>query len=287
MKKLLLPLLLIFLAPTLHAQMSATNYNLQSSALSLHIDVLDYFNNDDGLIVNDLAKKRRKKKRSKSKSLPYAYGVVGGLAMYNIGGKDADLYESLYGEGDFKSTIGIQAGVVGVYNFMDNIGVKSGLIYTQKGFKFSGSSSESIMGITTESEIDIHDVFNYLTLPILGHYTYGESIKFYGNLGPTVSIFTGGTEALDYSATVTMPGMPNVTDGNKSDGDLDSDMFKKIEIGAYVGGGVIIPVIKKRRKPTINVMADLGYNIGLTSAAEDGELKNKGLGIAFGVLVGL
>ncbi len=237
-----------------NAQLNAENYYLDDNQDSNLYETISQSNASDYALEetegNDFNKKRRKKKK---KSSPLGYGIITGGTMFNISGDETD---------DAKMKFGMQFGLFGTYQINEMFGVKSGLIYTQKGTNFE----TEFFGETYE----LTATYNYINIPILATASFGESIKFYANAGPVIGIWMSGKEE---------------NDGVEED---IEDGMNTIDMGLLVGGGVIIPVIESRKHPTISIIADVNYQLGFANIydSDDISIKNNGLTFGIGVLIG-
>jgi len=96
----------------------------------------------------------------------FRFGPTAGLNVAKVTGLDA------------KMAIGFNVGARAEYNFNDNIYLGSGLLLSQKGFKFDG-----FPGTVTRSA-------GYLEIPINAGYRYCVSDKFalFGEVGPYIGV---------------------------------------------------------------------------------------------------
>jgi hypothetical protein len=248
MKYFILPILIVFAVFNAQAQLSADNYDLktQNNFAFENSTGTSQFNAD--LHGDDFNKKRRRKK----KSSPLGFGLITGGSMFSISGDETD---------GVKMKFGMQIGLFGVYQLNEMFGVKSGVIFTQKGFKIN----EEIFGM----KFDYVTNFNYVNIPILGTIGFGDSFKIYANAGPVLGVFLSGKTTSD-------------------DESMDVEGIKTTDLGVLVGGGVIIPVVQSRKSPTISILADVNYQLGLANIedADDYTTKNNGITFGIGILIG-
>ncbi|MCF8370429.1 MAG: PorT family protein [Bacteroidales bacterium] len=254
MKYLILPVLFAFASLTTNAQLSANNYDLKSNESS-SLQIADHSLSTSQITADaqgsDFYKKRRK---GKKKSSPLGFGIITGGSMFSVSGDGVE---------NVKMKFGMQFGLFGVYQINEMFGVKTGFIYTQKGFKYE----EEMLGI----KFDLISNFNYLNIPILATVGFGESVKIYANAGPVVGIFMSGK---------------NTSDGVSED---IEDGIKSTDMGLLVGGGAIIPIVQSRKMPTISIIADVNYQLGLADINDiegAGTLKNNGITFGVGIMVG-
>lgn len=191
--------------------------------------------------------------------------------------------------------VGLQAGLGADFMFTDNFSLYAELLYTQKGSKYEGTqtANDPVLGqINVRQETDI--TFNFLELPLLARYKFGDVTQFYLNAGPSVGYWLGGTwdseiesngetisieEDIDFLDRDELTGIegPNV---------LVNEEVNRLEIGASVGAGVLFGINSGK----FNL--DLRYTLGLTSIHEgvddpDDSWKNNVLSVSIGYFFGL
>jgi hypothetical protein len=144
-----------------------------------------------------------------------------------------------------------------VYSFDSRWGVSADV-------KFSGE------GTTIGADKDNKAVAraNYLRVPLQGIYffgKYGDRIRPKVSLGPSFGFLLGGKTNV-YNG------------GEKVSESKTKDALKAFDLGATVGGGLNI-----RLAPGTWLNADLSYYLGLVNIAEEGDAKNRNLGVNIGV----
>lgn len=144
-----------------------------------------------------------------------------------------------------------------VYSFDSRWGVSADV-------KFSGEGTT----IGTDGDNKIVARANYLRIPLQGIYffgKYGDRIRPKISLGPSFGFMLGGKTKV-------------FQDGEKVNEVKTKDALKAFDLGATVAGGLNI-----RIAPATWLNADLSYYLGLVNVAEEGDVKNRNLGINIGV----
>lgn len=190
------------------------------------------------------------------------YGISGGLNV-----------NSAYGESvskDFKSTlVGFSAGGSIKYNTSKHFGIKALLQYDQNGWAYRSLTLATNTG-NLLGKGDILFKLNYLTLPLLAEYSFGNKIKFKTGAG----IFLGLLLSNQVITKVKEPYAPNNTPTTKS----RSDYRRSANFGLSFGAGLQIPVSSA-------VKFDLGLrnNLGLANIYKgDATIKTNSFSIQTG-----
>ena len=144
-----------------------------------------------------------------------------------------------------------------VYSFDSRWGVSADV-------KFSGEGST----VGTDKDNKFVSRLNYLRVPLQGIYffgKYGDRIRPKVSLGPSFGFLLGGKT--------------KVYQNGEKIGEVKSvDIRKSLDLGATLGGGLNI-----RLAPATWLNADLSYYLGLVNVSEEGDAKNRNLGINIGV----
>jgi hypothetical protein len=153
------------------------------------------------------------------------------------------------------------------------------LLFIQKGanYEFKQGIGDGILQTAT-TDIRV----NYLELPVLAKFTFGEGkVKYYVNAGPSLSYGLGGKT--DYSINWTL-GNETVYQ-EQAEGDVKFDDYpeeypaqdvyfqRRLDVGVQVGGGVIL--YKK-------VIVDARYGYGFTKLDDEAQPKNRAIQITVG-----
>ncbi|MBK6364665.1 MAG: PorT family protein [Saprospiraceae bacterium] len=162
---------------------------------------------------------------------------------------------------DTKMKFGFGAGVFYQYMVNDNFTIQPELNFMQMGTKFD----LDFLGTTIESTT----TFNYLQIPILAKYGFGDmdALNFYVQAGPYVALGLGKVK------TKSCVGDDCETeDTDYGDGE---DGPKSLDFGLQLGAGVNI---------TKNISVDARYGLGLANltSEEDSTYKNSSIFISLG-----
>ena len=150
--------------------------------------------------------------------------------------------------------VGFQGGLIGEIPISEDLFLNSGVLFIQKGTKFS------LMGLNVKFPI------NSIEIPLNLAYKYDMGgLKLFGQIGPYLGVglsakMEGGgeLETIDFGSEI--------------------DQMKRIDIGANFGGGIEIN----------KVQLGISYGLGLTNLSNDSDesLKNGALSISLGVMFG-
>ena len=133
-----------------------------------------------------------------------------------------------------KSKFGLDLALVSEFPLGELVSISPELHWLQKGYKIEdiGGPIENLTA-----------TLNYLELPILVKFNFGETTKFFVMGGPSVGYFLSGTTKDE--------------DGNKDNIDLEE--YHRVDVGAHLGAGFGIgPII-----------VDVRYILGFTNLARD------------------
>lgn len=167
------------------------------------------------------------------------------------------------------SKIGFSSGVSFHYYLTDKISFLANPSFERKG-------SKTVMHITDEQGNPLGEVTNrghvdYITLPLLTRFSFGEKIKFFANAGPYFSYLL--------KVTSIYPAFNNFPE-NRVD---DTDFFKRFDAGLTFGAGAGLPIHEK-----IYVTAEVRNNLGLYDISDftpidGGTVKNNSINFLLGV----
>ncbi len=107
-------------------------------------------------------------------------GVGLGLSLSNV--------STIDGQNNTSSLTSITAGVSGEYYFSDRWGIKSKLIYDNKGWA-DGFIFDEFGERTTDFEL------TYLTIPVMANWHFGSKRSWYLNFGPYVGILINAEDS--------------------------------------------------------------------------------------------
>ena len=165
-------------------------------------------------------------------------GVTGGMNVSNITDLEADC------------RIGFNLGARVDYGFTDNVYISSGLLLTQKGFKFE----ESAEGLKYEEKGNPL----YLQIPIhIGyHHDLGNGVGFFGETGPYLAFGIAGK--------LKAVGALDVYEAEEKVDFFGNDLGKVFDMGWGLRAGVSVQQFQ----------IHLGYEYGLTKVIEDTSCHN-------------
>ena len=199
------------------------------------------------------------------------YGPRLGLNLANLSGDDTD---------DSKMLIGFHIGGFGNYEINEMFSIQGELLYDTKGAKYEFTDEDSNKKTAPVS-------LSYLNIPILAQATFGESTKFFGELGPTFGFlmgakFDGESEFTTYDYDPNDPFSPPVEKKVKY-----KEFYKGMDVGLALGGGVYLPV------GNMKASVGLRYAFSLGTIAEKSEfddstssIKNSVISINLGLIFG-
>ena len=158
---------------------------------------------------------------------------------------------------DPKSKLGLDLALVSDFPLGEVVSFSPELHWLQKGYK--------IEDLDVNGQIfDFTSTLNYIELPLLVKFNFGETAKFFVMGGPSFGYLIGDkTEDSDGNEVAFI--------------DQIIDEFSKIELGAHLGAGIGVgPVV-----------IDVRYLLGITNIASDiqgAEFHNTGFGAGVAVM---
>jgi hypothetical protein len=189
-------------------------------------------------------------------------GIKAGINLANM------VFDSEWEE-SFDMRLGFHGGIVFEVGLTDAIFFGSGIIFSQKGTKFSYTDEdfddESYSGFT---------LINYLEVPINLLYKAdlgGAKLVF--EAGPYLGYAINGKEQIDYEDNGTSFSFSeDIEFGN------EEDQVKRIDYGINVGVGLEFSSFK--------VGAQYGLGLANLTNYEDSTMKNQVIGVSFGYFLG-
>ncbi len=175
-----------------------------------------------------------------SQSNKFNIGITGGASLVSMRG------DYLF-EDEYKSLLSYSFGASFEYNFSKHFSLNSNFLFERKGeisiekYEF-GNNGQTIGEDYEQTNLD------YLTLPLLAKYRFGDNIIFFLNAGPYVGYLLKG----EYTT-------PNNLDLG---GDLTNEMTR-YDFGVSMGGGVTFPL-----KKSLALTLELRHNIGFANVNE-------------------
>jgi len=173
----------------------------------------------------------------------FTYGPKVGLNLANLRGDDVD---------NNKMLIAFNAGVAGNIAISEMFAVQVEALYDAKGAKYEGTDASG-------NEENYPFSLGYITVPILAQASFGDEIKFYGELGPTIGLLMSAK--LDgESEMTTMDGSGNTVTVKYKDN------YKSTDFGLGIGAGAKVPL------SGLALVIGARYNLGLTNIGEEQEV---------------
>ncbi|MEZ4847273.1 MAG: porin family protein [Bacteroidia bacterium] len=187
-------------------------------------------------------------------------GIEGGPSLIFLRGDEVvEIYD--------KITLGYSGGLTFQYNLQDNFSVKTHLAYERKGSKSTFQETD-VSGIPI-SEFTTYINYDYLTVPLLGHFHVGDKVRLFANFGPYFGFLFNQTN-------ITEPhnGIPKF----KSSG---IDDLKRLDWGLIggLGGGFTINELL--------LTLEVRHNLGLYNIRKEDLTQHKILTNSTNLLVGL
>lgn len=159
----------------------------------------------------------------------------------------------------YKPTASVVLGPTFSYHFSSNMAISSGLMLERKGTVVETFVNPS----TTRINLD------YLTLPILARYSFGNFVNWYVNAGPYVSYLIQENRIFSNSSTFAAESK-------------NTDDFKRMDFGLSGGIGIRVPVMCN-----VYFNTELRHNYGLNNISalpvyKDGKLQTNSSSLMLG-----
>lgn len=183
--------------------------------------------------------------------------TIGPRIGLNLANVQTDLEDSDDIDTDMK--VGAQAGVTLNAQF-GNLAFQPSLLFSQKGFTFDETESETINGVTYTGKSKVDASLSYLDIPLNLVYTTGGDEGFQIFAGPYVGIGLGGTVKSEFSfsgggQSFSEDDSMKVQFANEEGDDDDKVYFRSLNAGLNGGIGY-------KAGP---FQAQVGYSLGLTN----------------------
>jgi opacity protein-like surface antigen len=184
---------------------------------------------------------------------------------------------------DTKSKIGFTLGAAFNFPITESFSIQPELSYVQKGTKSKESYTDG-PNPTDIYESENKITINYLEIPVLAKYSFGEGTKFFLNAGPSLGFGLGGKTKREITQSYGGQSASGEIEGDVKFGDLDEDaeegdvyLDNRIDFGVQLGAGVLI---------ANKIQIDVRYGLGLSALyddAEDGAYKNRVIQFTVGI----
>jgi hypothetical protein len=178
------------------------------------------------------------------------------------------------------SMAGFSGGVGVNLTLNEKFSVQPELLFIQKGanYEFEQPIGDGILE-TVSTDVRV----NYLELPVLAKYTFGNGkLKYFINVGPALSYGLGGKT--DYSLKYTLGNETvyrETAEGSVNFGDYPAespaqDVYfqKRVDVSVQAGGGLII---------YDKILIDIRYGHGFIKLDDEAQPKNRSVQFTVGV----
>jgi uncharacterized protein YunC (DUF1805 family) len=178
---------------------------------------------------------------------------------------------------DIESVTSPTFGLVSEIAIGENFAFQPELLYTTKGFKMTESMNINLGGLPIPAGVTARTKINYLELPLLAKYKFGENnLKFNIMAGPVLGYAINGHLKSDANLIIDINTVKNKID-------LDALNYERFEVNAAVGAGVTYEMEGGK------LFADVRYVQGFTDLYKapvvDLNLRNRGVGVTVGYMV--
>lgn len=217
--------------------------------------------------------------------------AAGAIAQVQVGPKiGMNLYkindgEKIEEEGVSEPfAIGFNLGLATSFNVSENFAVAPELIYTQKGASTKAEDGDNYGKITSK--------LSFIEIPVLGRVSFGDVVKGYVNVGPSLGYWIGGSTTIkaktNGESEKERRKLKFVSEGDQINFDeeipIPAEEANRLEIGAVLGGGAML------NTGAGDILFDLRYQAGLTNMIDfdddDYKFRNNGLAISVIYLLG-
>ncbi len=171
---------------------------------------------------------------AQAQSNKFSYGIEAGPSI-------TTLYGNRYIETIDNASLGYLLGMRFQYHFSETRSLKSGFGFERKGLVDNIQTTDQLGNPIGDVKYQLN--FNYLTLPLLVQFGFGEKIKSFWNAGPYVGYLLN--QEWVYRVT------PEARGDNTSN-------FKRIDLGFTLGIGVTLPLDNH-----FSISSELRNNLGL------------------------
>jgi len=183
-------------------------------------------------------------------------GAHGGVSIPNLRGSETDIFSR-----GFTSRQGPYFGLTADFSIAPRFSLGVDLNYVSQGGVRTGMQPITMElppglpippGTILYADFRNETILDYIEVPVLGRFTFGDRIRFFLNAGPYVGFLvravavTEGTSALYLDEAGEMPIIiPPATDLAEFDLSADTnvkDSLESVNIGLAGGGGIIFPL---------------------------------------------
>jgi hypothetical protein len=164
------------------------------------------------------------------------------------------------------------------WNSQKSFSLRTGIAFEQNNYSYSTNYSD--IGTTQGGQGKGSAHFEYVKLPVLARFTYGQKVRFFFNVGAFFSILTNQRERTEGTNYMILGG--NLIGSTYKNEFSNLSMYKKIDFGVVGGLGIGIPV-KKRWYFSLEARDNFGINNILLKNSYSRSLRTNSLNLLVGV----
>lgn len=170
-------------------------------------------------------------------------GVKGALSLPSLSDNSNNIFTE-----NFKSYVSFETGIFSEFSFSDLLALKVELNYTVKGGERSGyqplpDDSYITTGQLVYGTVDNKTSLNYIELPILAKFTFGDDWKFFGNVGPYLGFLVDAKQTIEGTIDLNFGGFPIALPVN-TERNIKDDL-RSFNVGGVIGIGVAKDISEK------------------------------------------
>lgn len=191
----------------------------------------------------------------------FEIGIEGGPSLISLRGNKIIKETNI-------TTIGFSSGVSFQYNFPKLVSIRTNITFERKGFR----SDLSVSNAYNEplGELKYRSNFDYLIIPVLTRFHFGNKIKFFANAGPYFAYLIKQTEIIDSNNESQNSNIDNI------------DRFNRYDFGVSGGLGFRLS-IQNNIFMTTEVRHNLGlHNISQLPIINDGKISTNSTNLLLG-----
>ncbi|MCF8367760.1 MAG: PorT family protein [Bacteroidales bacterium] len=179
----------------------------------------------------------------------FTFGPRLGVNLANQSGDDVS---------DNSMLLGFNIGVMGNIAVNEMFSVQAEALYDAKGAKYESINE-------TGDKENVNGSFNYLNIPIMAKATFGDDMKFFGQVGPTIGLLMGAKWDGESEFT-TYEQDPNNPFNLIEKKEKVKDFYSSTDLGLVIGAGTLVPL------GGMKLLVDLRYNMSLASIGKEMEV---------------
>jgi hypothetical protein len=172
--------------------------------------------------------------------------------------KGSDFIEKFY-----NGTLGYSGGISFQYNFGKRVALRTNIAYERKGGANYGGFTDNYGATIGNSSLNY--IFDYLTLPVLVRFSFGNKVKYFINGGPYLGYLLSQTFVIkgDNFKTVNIDNTSN---------------YNSLDAGISLGTGLQYPIHEK-----LYFSSEIRGNLGLLSTLPRGDIKVNSVNLLLGI----